>query len=137
MHILTTESQMPIGEGLSLLPGSYLMDDMDAARMLTERGGGSCRLAHFSPIAGLDKIYEIPHVITITRPGRYGDLILLTPCLRELKRRWPNCTVQVSCLPHYRDALIGLPYIDNFVPYPLPMDDADSYGIILSLEVLS
>ena len=140
MHLLTNKNPIPMGAGVALQPGTWLMEDLDAARMMTTAGGGECQLTLFNPHPGMAQAFhDFGGTVTVVRPGRYGDLILLTPTLREIKRRWPTCTLQVSCLPHYRDALIGLPYIDNFLPYPLPMNLGDglNYGALTSLEVLT
>lgn len=135
MHLVATSNQVSIGAGVALQPGHYLMDDSDAAQLMAMAGGGECKLQYWgtspAPLPGPDG----HDTITIIRPGRYGDLILLTPCLREIKRRWPNKQLQVACLPHYRDALIGLPYIDSFLEYPVPMES--NMGHVVSLEVLS
>lgn len=131
MHLLTNKNPIPMGAGVALQPGTWLMEDLDAARMMTTAGGGECRIEPWE-----ETVPMFHRTLTIVRPGRYGDLILLTPCLREIKREWPEGTLQVSCLPHYRDALIGLPYIDNFLPYPLPESVAAGCSLI-PLEVLT
>jgi len=139
MHIIKSKYPIPMGRGISLEPGTYVVEDMDAVKMIQFAGAGRCELTYFET-NGLDAgernnpppSWE-EESFTVIRPGRFGDLILLTPCLRELKKRFPRCSITVSCLPHYRDILIGLPYIDRFLPYPLPLADIPS-GAIYSLE---
>lgn len=136
MHLITTENPVPMGGGMALQPGCYLMDDMDAAQVIVAGGGGVAKLESFLTQSKLSAEYGVSDTITVIRPGRYGDLLLLTPVLREIKRRFPQVTLQISCLARYREVFGGLPYIDNFVQYPLPMDGTN-YGCILSLEVLA
>jgi hypothetical protein len=72
--------------------------------------------------------------ILIMRAGGFGDLVLLTPVLREIKRLWPTCILQVSTMPHYASVLAGLSYVDEVLPYPLPYDDAYGTGPKVYLE---
>ncbi len=139
MHLLTTTKPLSMGPQYSLTAGTYLCEDLDAAQLMLMVGGGECHLRDCPvPLTLLSSGDYNDFTITIVRPGRYGDLLLLTPCLREIKRRWPRCTLQVSTLPGYRDALMGLPYVDNYLPYPLPWDgQEEDYGLVLSLEVLT
>lgn len=130
MHILTNEREIR-----GLAPGSWLVEDMDAAQIMAMAGGGVCKIHH----AMMET--EFPYnerEITIIRPGRFGDLVLLTPSLREIKRRYPKMEIHVSCAPAYRGALFGLPYIDSFQPYPYPYHSQFGvYGPIASLENLT
>lgn len=142
MHLLTNKNLLSMGPQHALQPGVYLCEDLDAAQLVMMAGGGQVTLSPFEcspPLGSVPYDHTSAETITIVRPGRYGDLLLLTPVLRELKLRYPKCTLQVSTLPGYRDAIIGLPYVDNFLPYPLPMDGTQThpYGTLLSLEVLS
>lgn len=140
MHLLTATKPLTMGPNYALQPGTYLCEDLDAAQLMLMVGGGEVRMQSFHDC--LATLAELPDdfdgKITVIRPGRYGDLILLTPCFREIKRRWPNCTLQVACLPGYRDAIMGLPYIDNYLAYPLPIEeDNNDFGHLVSLEVLT
>ena len=61
-----------------------------------------------------------PKNIVVVGTAGFGDTFLLTPVLRELKRLWPEATLRISCFPEYRQVYVGLPYIDGYLPYPLP-----------------
>ena len=39
--------------------------------------------------------------LLLWRTGGYGDLLFLTPLIRELKRRWPTSHITVACRPKY------------------------------------
>ena len=49
-----------------------------------------------------------------------GDAICMTPALREIKRRYPECTLWVSISGRARPVLENLPYIDKLLPHPAP-----------------
>ncbi|MBR5913153.1 MAG: glycosyltransferase family 9 protein [Selenomonadaceae bacterium] len=51
--------------------------------------------------------------ILITNCCGLGDLIMFTPALRSLKEKFPSCHITFVCRDNYRDALIGLPYVDE------------------------
>lgn len=132
MHLLKNERPVPMGGNMALVPGEYIMEDVDAGMMMSRAGGGECELTPFRECAPLFDGHNSEDPITVIRPGRFGDLILLTPCLREIKRRWAKCPLRVACLPQYRDAIIGLAYIDDYPAYPLAI--RDSTDCMVSLE---
>jgi ADP-heptose:LPS heptosyltransferase len=72
--------------------------------------------------------------ILIQRAGGFGDLILLTPVLREIKRRWPDCYIGVSTMEHYAVAYAGLPFVNEIVQFPVPADVAGKYDAWIFLE---
>lgn len=61
------------------------------------------------------------------RAGGFGDLVLLTPVLREIKRRWPSVHIGVSTMLHYAPVLENLPFVDEILPFPLPCKVADTF----------
>lgn len=133
MHLLINDRPVPIGPGAVLAPDTWLLGDNEAAKIMLRAGGGECRLGYLP---------SAPHLadwsgkkVCILRGGRFGDLTLLTPCLRRIKELFPTCILSVAVLPQYRDAILGLPYIDDFPSYPLAYEHR-KYDLILSLEPL-
>lgn len=59
--------------------------------------------------------------IFLFRAGGFGDLLFLTPSIREMKKRWPDCRIKIVCAAEYKDALIGLPV--EWVAMPLCADE--------------
>lgn len=74
-----------------------------------------------------------PPKILVVRAGGYGDIIMLTPTLREIKRRWPNCKVGFSVSAQCIDLVRGLKNIDEIHQYPCPMDEVNRYDFVVSV----
>jgi len=48
--------------------------------------------------------------------GGIGDILLATPAIRSLKRRYPSCRIHVYCaLETHKEALMNNPYIDRLI----------------------
>lgn len=134
MHILALRSTVTLTPSDVIPPGEYVVEDMSGAQLLVMAGGGSMR-----PMTGekpLDSgLFNGGAArILIMRVGGFGDLVLLTPVLREIKRRWPDCVLHVSTMSHYAPVLAGLPYVDAVVPYPVPYTEALAYDAHIFYE---
>jgi ADP-heptose:LPS heptosyltransferase len=57
--------------------------------------------------------------IWLYRGGGFGDLLMLTPLIRELKLRWPKCVVHVACGDQHYDQFDGIDVILESIPIPL------------------
>lgn len=135
MHILENIRPIPFENGNSLEAGKWLVEDNNAAEIMMRAGAGACRVSPWQTDAQpwYQHVEGKNWLVTIVRPARYGDLILLTPCLRAMKAQNPGLMIRVACFPQYREVLLGLPYIDNFGIYPVPFTEED--GRYLPLEV--
>lgn len=56
--------------------------------------------------------------VWLMRGGGFGDLLMLTPLIRELKKRWPEIWIHVSCGEQYDDVFDGLGVIVEKMPIP-------------------
>jgi len=65
------------------------------------------------PIGQFDRDLGMAKIIGIRRTGALGDVMLATPIVRELKRRYPDS--QIYFATHCPDALFGNPYITDIV----------------------
>lgn len=74
--------------------------------------------------------------ILVMRGGGIGDLMMATPMLRELKRRWPACRVVFSCHPQYAPVLEGNPNVYEIAPYPLPLPNYPHDAIVWLGDVI-
>lgn len=72
--------------------------------------------------------------ILIGRTGGLGDLTLLTPVIRELKRRWPSVKIAVASIRELQQSIQNLPFIDELLQYPVPKEVADTCDGWLWLE---
>jgi len=133
MHILSNQHPVPTAPGQSLKPGSWLVEDLVAAQIMGMAGGGE---VHLRPFLRTPLEISDGQKLLIVRPGRFGDLICLTPVLRRIKHLFPKCQLHVATLPEYRDPLLGLPYIDGFLNYPIPLEETDAFENVICLEAL-
>lgn len=88
--------------------GTILCEDVTASAVLTLRAGTA------EPCEPLVSMVN-PKTFLITRPGGIGDLIQLTPLIRELHSR--GIAVSVSTHVRYHEALLNQPC--TLLPYPL------------------
>jgi ADP-heptose:LPS heptosyltransferase len=54
----------------------------------------------------------------LCRGGGWGDLLSLTPLIREIKERWPRCRLHMSFGAGYHGLFHGLDVIEEFIPIP-------------------
>lgn len=104
MHVI---GQMFLAD-YHIVPGVYLAEDVTVAASLTLRAG---RVEPCEPLVSMVN----PKTFLITRPGGIGDLLQLTPLIRELHSR--GIAVSVSTHVRYHEALLHQPC--TLLPYPL------------------
>jgi ADP-heptose:LPS heptosyltransferase len=70
--------------------------------------------------------------IWLYRGGGFGDLLMLTPLIRELKRRWPKCHVHIACgsehHPIFEDVDVFLEFL------PIPYETRDKIDCLVDFE---
>lgn len=72
--------------------------------------------------------------VLIAHIGGLGDGLVLTACLKALKDRYPDCTIDVPC-PALHHPLLKLVDADvNIIPYPPPASELKQYSYYMSLE---
>lgn len=116
-------------------PGEYLAFDLNAAEHLwLAEGDGHVEEVHlpaFDPKRNWDG-----RKILLIRPGGFGDLLFLTPIIRELHRRWPGVEVDVACSRLFAEILRGCG-VDSVVAYPVAWPRAKhEYDAIVGFEDL-
>lgn len=55
--------------------------------------------------------------ILLVQLRQLGDIILTTPCLREIKKKWPDATIDFLSHPMGRMILEGNPYLNQLITY--------------------
>ncbi len=66
-----------------------------------------------------------------------GDALCMTPALREIKKKYPTMTLNVSISGKARPVLEGLSYIDNLLPMPIPFKEvAKADYIVKAIEMV-
>lgn len=53
--------------------------------------------------------------VLIIRLSSIGDVILTTPVLKELKKKYPDIIIDFLVMENFKDAISGCPYIDNLI----------------------
>jgi ADP-heptose:LPS heptosyltransferase len=126
VHLVTITGKNPHG----LAEGEYVAEDVSAGEML------AMGFARVRPPDMQEKLFDPSKDwnrkrILFVRPGGFGDLLFLTPTTAEIKRRWPDAMIFVSCFERYRPALLHNPDLAvGFVPYPVPVEmwhDCDAH----------
>ena len=67
-----------------------------------------------------------------------GDALCMTPALREIKKLYPQVTLNVSISGKARPVLEGLPYIDNLLTMPIPFKEVSKADyIVKTIEMVN
>lgn len=154
MHLLKIENEVILGPTDVIKPGEYLAEDVLGAQLLVMAGGGTMRPLEERRVPLFENgAFSVPGELEVRvepangapflkpcasllfgRTGGLGDLTLLTPVLREIKRRWPAVKIAVACIRDLGQSIQNLPFIDEVLPYPIPVATAQSYGGWVWLE---
>lgn len=62
-----------------------------------------------------------------------GDALCMTPALREIKKKYPDMTLNVTISGRARPVLEGLPYIDSLLPMPVPFKEVTKANYIVKV----
>jgi ADP-heptose:LPS heptosyltransferase len=135
MHFLTIYDRFAISKTHVIDPGMYLIDDMAGAQLLVQCGRGKMEPLNEAQFRPFNETQDWNgKKILFFRFGGFGDLILLTPVLREIKNRWPNCQIHVATFNNYAPVLHHLPFVDKTVKFPPSKEEADGYDAWVFLE---
>lgn len=119
MHILNLPELVSIGPKDNIVAGSYYADDVTSAQLIVMAGAGK-----MAPVTEQRPLTPESKSLLVCRMGGFGDLVLLTPVLRELKRQRPDLRIAVATLGHYAAAIQNLSYIDEILVYPVSTEVA-------------
>lgn len=134
MHIVDSKCGVDLGQLLSLPPGKYVAEDLNAFDIGSLSRRGETTLTYAPGDKPFDETKDWSgKKILIVRPGGFGDLLFLTPSIEEMKRRWPSCEIHVCAFARYQEVL-KTSQADAIVAYPLPFDDLANYDAVIYLE---
>ena len=129
MHVLTIpDTPLTISQG-TMQAGRYVCEDNNAAELLLMNQALAPTIEPFVALAP----GKSDRLLIIGTMG-FGDALLITPCLRELKKRNPKRDIILACWPAQRQVFFGLPYVDGFVDYPPKLELLQDFGSVLFLE---
>ncbi|MEI7532863.1 MAG: glycosyltransferase family 9 protein [Verrucomicrobiae bacterium] len=131
MHSIEFEEKKTFGEVSFDTGVRYLVEDHNAAQFMIQ---GGARVEWRNALGFSPDIDWNWKKILVVRCGALGDLLMLTPTFREIKRRWPKCNLTVATFPRYRSVLVNNPHVDAFLDYPVIEDLMDDYQGIVWLE---
>lgn len=117
----------------AIKPGEYIVEDLNAVQIMALAGDGSMKPLDSWPTFDETQDWNGRSVLLV-RAGGFGDLILLTPVTREIKRRWPNCHIGVACMKDYSSVLSQLPHVNEIVEYPIPTKVAEKFDAWVFFE---
>lgn len=127
MHFLQLPTRLELGRGIVIPPGEYALDDINGANFLAMAGAGRMTpLTETRPISSALEACAATRIL-LMRAGGFGDLVLLTPVLREIKRLWPECHLAVCTMAHYAPVLAGLPFVNEIVDYPITRTSLETF----------
>ncbi len=133
MHYLTLKDSVTLSSKHVIEPGTYMVEDVNGAQLLNHANGGL-----MSPLTDWKRFDETQdwngRRILVCRSGGFGDLVRLTPVLREVKRRWPSCFISVACFELYGCVLQNLPFVDEVTHYPVAEEFGRSFDAIVFYE---
>lgn len=122
--------QIPVAQGRPLVAGQeYICTNAFAGVMLLSRckviiNGESWSLRKLIRSYSIDfapfdpeEYWNYKH-IWLYRGGGWGDLLLLTPLIRELRKRWPKAIIHVACGERYGTVFKGIDVITELLPIP-------------------
>lgn len=151
MHKIQIPSSITLSADDVIEPGTYLGEDVFSGQLLVMAGGGTMtpleetRKPQFELETG-DGFLMTRHTlgsvshskqcrsILFGRTGGLGDLTLLTPVLREIKRRWPSVRIAVASIRELQQSIQNLPFIDELLAYPVLESKAQEYDGWVWLE---
>lgn len=133
MKILTLPEEVQLSPTHIVPPDVYYAGDISAAQLYVHANGGE--LEPMTETRPLDETKDWNgKKILFVRMGGFGDLVLMTPVLREIKRRWPGAFLAVSTMELYGSVLENLPYVDAVLSYPIEKQVADNFDAWVFLE---
>ena len=110
-----------------LLPEkTYLLDNINQAEISRELEGYTVEsplvLKKFDASQDWNGKKILLHLV-----GGIGDLVHLTPIIRQLKKNW-DCTVDLCCSLRCRDILADHPLINKIYTYPLSVEELEEHN---------
>jgi ADP-heptose:LPS heptosyltransferase len=114
----------------TLEPGMWLVTDQNACEI-----GLHCEREEYeiSPFTDWRQSGNVGGVLIVAN-GAKGDLLFLTPVLRELKTRLEGVNVTLACFPFHHSMFDGVDLFHKLIAYPVSLDEVAEFDRVVSLE---
>lgn len=137
MHLVHFPTAIILGQQGVFPAGDFYLEDVNAAELMIAFPNVGLRAVHFEQ-PQMTRVWHddatVDLKILIAGGLGYGDGIMLTPVLRELKKKYPCSVIHIACLPTFRPVFLNLPYVDGFAEWPLPKEEYANYDQVHFLE---
>ncbi len=135
MHTLEITSAVQINKHETIQPGSYVVEDVSGAQIFLLNDGGKLNAMNREQFKRFDETQDWNgKKILLMRAGGFGDLILLTPVLREIKLRWPKAHVAVASFKEFAQVFKNLPFVDETIAYPVATEAFNTFDAHIAFE---
>jgi ADP-heptose:LPS heptosyltransferase len=127
MHTLTLTEPLDIGPNGILEPGDYLVEDVNGGQLLSM--AWNAKLTPFEWTGISSNAWDN---ILIVRPGGFGDLLLLSPVIKAMRKFRSHGTVTVATFPQYKGVFDNTD--TRWAPYPILKSDLWAFSTVYFLE---
>lgn len=130
MHVLSLTAPVTLGKTLGDLgAGGWVVTDQNGFEIANMAARGTAKLR---ALVAEEALPDDGRPDLIMRSGAIGDLLMLTPVLREW--RLQRGAVNLCCFPHHFPLFDGNPDVDTIISYPLALSIVPRFRRIISLE---
>jgi Glycosyltransferase family 9 (heptosyltransferase) len=126
MHVIELKK-----DGATLAAGRYIVEDINAGVYMLANQKVRPTVEYVRTLPSSQKTRNAS--LVIGNLG-FGDALMLTPVLREMKRRNPHTEIHLGCNANVRQVFLGLPYVDGFVDEPVREGVAADFESVYCLE---
>lgn len=114
-------------------PGEWLCHDTNAFELGLMAERGTVEVSKWTPSAVHWGPMDNPiKSILLIRSGAIGDLLMLSPCIRPLRKKYPNAQIWLCYNKRHWDIFSPGPW--HHIEYPLPLAEAANFDLIIPLE---
>lgn len=126
------------GYEFKIKPGDKFLFADDVFNLLSEQVKAAFEQAH----SILPPFYKGEPLngktLLVIAQAAIGDALCMTPALREIKKRYPDMSLNVTISGKARPVLEGLPYIDNLLSMPVPFKEVSRADyIVKTIEMVN
>ena len=130
VHILRNAVPIPHNGNQVLEPGEWLMNDDNAFQLALMAEKGTVGVRRWT---GEDMpAVEVVRSILLIRSGAIGDLLMLSPCIKPLRDKYPDARITIACHKRHWPVMAGIEA--SLTDYPIHVSDLSSFALIISLE---